>query len=391
MINIAKFFLWLFVIYISWYCEVYDDNILILYSTIAISMVCILADVISSKHRTKDLFSGPVKVLSLFGVYSLVSGIAICGFDEHFLNSMLSFLCTLVVCFDTCYISFRERSTKWLWLIFASAALLCSYQAIFHGVQWNNGHVMVVALSEFNNPNTLATYLLIGFISVLLLGEKTLKKNAIIVILCLAVLSYAIVLTGSRKCILAIGALFMMWVYSFLRDKKNNTKLLKILLTAVVAVAVVFVVINFSDTAAYERFDAGKDEDITDNMRYLMYVEAFNFWQESPLFGIGYNQFATRSFFEGYSHSTYAESLSCTGIIGFLILLIPSIVGLWYLIKKTRNNRQTVYFYEYSICLAVVIILFFLAVGSILYYQIPSAILISNLFVHLKYIENSEI
>ena len=61
--------------------------------------------------------------------------------------------------------------------------------------------------------------------------------------------------------------------------------------------------------------------------RTVLYNLAWDMYKEHPIFGIGYNCFASMSGYGYFTHSTYMELLACTGSIGFILFMSPVLSG----------------------------------------------------------------
>ena len=139
----------------------------------------------------------------------------------------------------------------------------------------------------------------------------------------IALFLYVIILSGSRKCLISAIILVLLWMfvnnYVQLKEGFTTRGLCQLIFCLLFFAIGIYIARNyFSLTTIFERFS-------TDNMnsglndRTLLYKRAFELWLKSPIIGIAYDQFKVLSGYNMYSHSTFAEILACTGVLGIAI------------------------------------------------------------------------
>jgi O-antigen ligase len=245
----------------------------------------------------------------------------------------------------------------------------------------NSGRISV---TEEANTNGVAILLFLGVYALMV---EFINRNIITKVLmagCILAVSYAMILTGSRKSFISLGIILVFWVIfcyipEIFRKKSIFAILGVIALTAVVCGTVVFFWGDISEMTLFQRL-FGLSEEIEGGKRVTMYEEAVALFLRSPLFGVGYKNFEVNSRYGVYSHSTYAESLSCTGLIGsvfyfgtFGIIFANAVKA--YLICKKNKDWQNLIRIKLSIFFLAAIA--FLSVGMILFYSFTgSAVLI---------------
>jgi O-antigen ligase len=129
------------------------------------------------------------------------------------------------------------------------------------------------------------------------------------------------------------------------------------------------------DSALFSRLQELFQPD-SEQERKSMYKVAFQLFERNPVFGIGYDQFKLISGFNTFSHSTYAEALSCTGAVGVILYFIPYIIVFIKLVKKVRMLRNGPDGHYAYIWMAMFFTMIFLATGMIHYYDIGSNIIL---------------
>ena len=98
-----------------------------------------------------------------------------------------------------------------------------------------------------------------------------------------------------------------------------------------------------------------------------LYQKGWKYFLEYPIFGLGYDCFKVVE--HGvFTHSTYMELLSCTGIVGFVTFLYPVLAGLYenIVFVKNDNGRK----------LALLLMMIISGTFGILYYNLVFMILI---------------
>ena len=93
-----------------------------------------------------------------------------------------------------------------------------------------------------------------------------------------------------------------------------------------------------TQTNLYDRLfgDNAEGAAQSDEIRKTYYIWALEHFAEHPLFGIGFNMF--KKLHGNYSHSTYAEPVACSGLIG-LFYLYPYFSIARKQIYLIRNNK----------------------------------------------------
>jgi O-antigen ligase len=74
--------------------------------------------------------------------------------------------------------------------------------------------------------------------------------------------------------------------------------------------------------------------------RIDLYSEAWKYFLQNPIFGLGFNQFRLYNSKGMYSHSTYMEILANTGMVGAVLFFAPHIWCLKWL-TIIANNADT--------------------------------------------------
>ncbi|ELC8345398.1 O-antigen ligase family protein [Clostridium perfringens] len=381
VIKLGKLLLSVFIIYSMWYKEAFTDLPLVLYGTVIIATGCI--GLIISKNNFKIPVFKFIMMLFVYGVYAFFTGLIISRDKSWFISMMITYFAFALVCFDCAYISNYEKSTEWILNSFKISSILCAVQTIFFGVEYPT-EVMVRTMSKENNPHTLGLVMVLGIFA--FTSKKKYIDNGIFkTIIAILIFLYVIILSGSRKSLICASIIILMWVL-FLLKANNTSKTKKILM--ILAIAIMFGIgvfyINefFFKSSIYERLlIIGSAA----NTRSELFKTAIEYWKESPLVGIGFAQYQIWSPLKIYSHSAYAEILSCTGVIGFSIFFGTM---LKYTIRIIKCNIRctTEQKYDFRIVLIMFITEWILGIGQIYVYYSTHLLVLTYLIMSIDYI-----
>lgn len=367
-----------FYLYIVWYKQIWGDNPLILYGTVGLLTCCVLARIITMGYLYARVLPPMLRMYIFYALYSFL-GVFVAKNSSAMLSSIVTYVCFVIVCFDCWYISFRLGNNGWIFRILRIAAIVCALQVILAGKPYDNG-VIVTTMSSINNPNGLAVVLLIGILSfaVDIKPEKLLPF--IFALLADAMMLYGIVLSGSRKCLLAAVPVLLYWLITYMKTlvKAREYKQLFFsifIISAALAVCLVYIKDEFQGTAAFKRIMLLFEEGGVDT-REGLYRDAFEYFKTSPLIGIGFDQYRFWSPHGYYSHSSYAEILSCGGLVGVLLFFIPLLKCLISCVKLSFSRGRPDAMYRIRMVTLMLVCELFLGIGQIFIYEIPHLLLL---------------
>lgn len=259
--------------------------------------------------------------------------------------------------------------------------LLSIVSAFFDGYNYKNGMYYGITLGPNNNPNTLGSTMTIGVYYLLNPQKKTTWFNwglrILVTVMCLII----VIRTGSRSgllCFLIAVTLTLFFQFLAYDDKTNSRIIRRFFIASIIVIAG----LSFWDYLKnLENGSSGIHRLLNEFSidafygRTNLYVEAWEVFKQHPVFGIGYKCFEYLSNSELYTHSTYMELLSCSGIVGFVLFLYPfvraSIVAWKH--RKTDMGRTLIFL---LICLVrglFGIVYYNLVVMVTLYYEIMRA------------------
>lgn len=376
-VKLCKLFVAAFLLYSTWYSQIWGANQMILYSSVGLSIFFLLLDAALVLMRLDLRKINPmVKMYVVFGVYAALTGVVFAVDRGEFLASVFTYVSFTIIAFEIWYVSFRADSFKWVLNLIYALAWLCALTTIFNGQEYQSG-VIVTTMGEYNNPNTLGVLMVFGIFAAVFQKEGF-NKYFVFKYFSVFVFLYVILLSGSRKALFAGVGLFVMWVAEYFIESRARKVTPKTIFTAAIIIlsimgAIKFLQIVYVEMAGFERLMLLFEEGGTAKRLQLMEA-AVQYWKQSPIFGIGLDQFRIWNENGFYSHSTYAEILSCTGIFGCLIFFLPLLKLLVVSVKKAFEKREDAY--EMRICLLMLGAELFLGVGQIFIYSATHMIML---------------
>lgn len=404
-IKLGKIFFLLLMLYLEWFKEAFFTIDILMYSLIVALTIVLIMDMKRNNNSKLIVLPSIVKAYFALALFSFVTGVFFVKNLDIFISYLLRLFVFSILSVECLYIIIREKSVRWLLNIFIICALLCSFQTIFFGISYRGAAVTTMGLN--NNPNKLGIVLVIGTMAILY-DKLAIDKKPIINMAILFSFIYAVMLAASRKCFVSIAVVSLVWLidyfqtsFSFKISVKQFLSILLIVVTIVFAVPILLD--KYNSTALFIRMSSFLNESDL-NTRLQLYSDAIDMWINNPILGIGYGQFGisnSYSFFREtyYSHSTYAELLSCTGTIGFLIFFCPIMKKFYQSIVALLHGRKNEYVDKSVIYNLKMIIVFFgielfLAAGQILIYELDHMLFLVFLFTetdklrHIVYLKH---
>lgn len=381
LVRMCKLFIGVFLIYNTWYSQIWGPNQMILYSSVGVSLVFVLLDGVLVLKRLNIRKVNPmVRMYIIFGVYAALTGIIVSSDSGEFISSMFTYISFTLIVFEIWYISFRTNNFRWILNFIYVSALLCAFTTIFYGQDYMN-EVVVTTMSKYNNPNTLGVLMVFGVFTVVFQKEP-LEKYFILKYPSVFLFLYVILRSGSRKALFAGAGLFLLWIVEYLivkirvrKEEKTSLKVYFIITIIILSIigAIFYIKNVYVGTSGFERLLLLFKKGGTSTRVHLIKT-AVQYWKQSPIFGIGLDQFKILYSKEYYSHSTYAEILSCTGIVGCLIFFLPLLKLLMSSVKQALKKSGNAY--QMRICLVMLCVELFLGTVQIFIYSVTHMIIL---------------
>ena len=384
-IGVIAFFLNVF-----WFKYVYFESAFILYGTAILAIGTMLVDIFNSGVIDISLFPYGVTINIIMSIYSLLTGIFVAVDQTKLLGSLRTYFVYSLFCLAICYISNRENSIDWLMKTLAFVSLLCCIYTFFQGYYYiGYGYI----LSDKINPNNYGLILVVGVCAIVFLSKNTIGNTTLSVVL-VALLLWGIIQCGSRKSLISVVMLVLFWLVphigNMIINEHHYGKLIGLILAVSIAFGAYYVFKNIymGSDSQIRMLKLGNESEVSSSMRRYYYQLSWSLFLKKPLFGVGFNQFQEYSSSGLFSHSLYAESISCWGLIGCLLYyppLVIAIVGacsIGFGTDKNTNGKKM---------FAILILELFMGTGQVLYYEINHLVLLTAVYCWLSNYQKKDI
>lgn len=332
---------------------------------------CIFIHAYRNMVSILQCFTIEVVMWILFAVSSLVIGIFIARNPEVLIEEVVTFMEFIILMYGIIYISAYDKSIDFFVEFFILFTAIRALTTLFNGVEYGSGRI---SMGLNNNPNELGISLAIGVCCILYKLDFKRLWNTVLSFMGILLFIYIVVLTGSRKSFISIALIVVYWLIFVAFKEVGRAKLKGIIMSALLVI-IGYSILNvmLKDSLLFLRlFDLFRSGD---NTRTGMYKVAIELFMQSPIFGIGFNNYRILSGYGTYSHSTYAEALSCTGIFGSFLYFYP--YGLLLMkYKKLFFNTEVsnLLLKQFRMMAGIFCVLLFLGIGIIHFYEITSSI-----------------
>lgn len=375
------------IVYFCWYVEAFGNLSLVVNGSFLLMAACIgVVWIVEGQIRMEEIPYGIWNHL-LMVVYSLVTGVFVALYSDTLIHTVRQYFIYFIIVYSFCFVSAHYNSYEWILRAVNIAVMICCIHLIFFGYHYSENRIV---LSANSNPNLLGTILNLGLFCLLYRTKFSFKSLSwIIPEICL--LTYNIVMTGSRKSFFVATGMLMIWGYSMIGSvMKNGSKKQKVLVWIFVAIAVLAFIRFFNDfvtnTELFSRMKTMKNEDSNDS-RVGMYLAAFEIFKKHPFWGAGLDQYQFLSGFGLYSHSTYAEMISSFGFFGSWLYIAPFLYALYQsTVFALRSDKG----FRAKLVLGFVIVEFFLGIGQIWFYDMSHFIAWTLIFLMLHQMDKEE-
>ena len=385
--KLSKFIYILFIFYIGYFQHVFFQvSNMPLALGIGMILFLVLYIVITSEGA-RIVITKPIFIWVFFSFYLLLSGIFVAHNKIHLVNSLITYIQILAMMIYIINISLIEGNNDFFLKTYCIYSIIYMITMLLWGYDGPGGRLQ---LSATSNPNSDGLTLLFGIFCILTLINPKKLKRLIGLLGIVGLFIYTIILTGSRKSFFtAISLVLLYFIYVFKNYWKSYTIIKKIISTLILLIILTLIIIlgksYFYDSVIYQRLSTGSGYSLV-KARSEWANEAIRLFNMNPIFGVGFNHYRILSIFGTYSHSTYLELISTTGIIGTLIYFSAYIViiyNLFYIYKKTKGTKSSIKALLYLILMFIMIIL-----GTVVihFYDIDENIMFS-LMISFYYIE----
>ena len=365
-----------FIFYMVWYQSAFSPinrAPLILGSSM---MLLLILYKMSRRGKISFSLADPIIIWIVFAIFALFSGYIVAANRDVLLNSITTYAQIIILMVFIVDFSRYEGNANFFLKSYAFLSIVYSLYMLFFGYRFLGR----VTLSASSNPNGDGLTLIYGIFCILTLSEGSKRKMTFFVSQALiGLLLYSIVLTGSRKSFLAAVALVFLWfILVFPRRFRASELKWKLVYSAWILSIVLLGAALFLPIFLHSVLFFRLTEELgaqSDQVRISMYQMSAEFFASSPLVGIGFNQFRVLSPWRTYSHSTYAEIISSTGIIGTILYFIPYCWIIYKLIYVYLLRRKSEVGTQALMYLVLMIVMLLLGAGVIHFYSITDNIM----------------
>ena len=318
-------------IFLNYYCYYIIRGAFIPHGTmifLGIAAICILFSILG--HDGGRIYIG--KELTMWGVYGLLAfGLSFTFSNMNqsaLMSDIFKYFQRLLLIFFISYICEKEGSIRFGLRALIVSAVGCTL-AVFSTLGSYQLKLDITSGADVST-NDIGALMAFGIIAILIYGGHNNRQSPVIISALKLAISIGctcvIFLAGSRKSITAV-IIFLLFVVIFCGSDffRNLTPIRFFCLVIIFAIAIFFIYQYLwqyvDDTNLYVRmFGRGVERTATsDDIRKELYLYALQDFIKHPLIGDGFNNFANLHGL--YTHSTYAEPLACSGIVGLLYLL----------------------------------------------------------------------
>jgi O-antigen ligase len=380
-IKLSKLIFALLLFYYGWFQLVFFQipNIMLL---LGVGMVTfIMIDAAFSGTNIFQFITWELRYWILFAFTCLIFGYFVAVDIEFLTSAVTTFAQFIILIYGIIYISNKDGKVDFFITVLILFAIVCAVTALSAGVVDVEGRTV---MSKLDNPNALGINMAIGISCVLYKVDFKRLLHSIIAFGMIMLMVYVAFLSGSRKTFISIALIIIYWVafvaFKDIKTLEMNQKVKGILLLAVAGIAGFNIFSSFFEgSILIDRMAAMFQGSETTRMG--MYDVAFDLFRDSPLVGVGLNNYRAISIFGTYSHSTFAEALSCTGLIGCTLYFTPYLITLFHYIKlSTSRNLDYMSFKQGRLLLGLFGVMVFLAIGVIHFYEMSSSVVFGIFF-----------
>lgn len=333
-----------------------------------------------------------MKLLNLWFLFAFITGVfSSSSMDNFFIGIEKVTLTILIANFIVLILLNRVELVNYIFLGILLAGLIQVF-GVLTGVNSDYLDATGRAVGFSSNPNSLGMKMIYASLSVLLF--LVLNKSKLIYILIsltlLTIFTSVVFDSGSRKSLLTLGFIILAFVPLYFTKNSNKTNPKSIFYSIVILIVTLTLINTFlsvfiEGTAVSNRIEMGEERGgVEGDIRYIMYLYGVDLFLENPVFGVGFNNFRTHFFTGQYSHSDYIESLSTTGLVGFLMYQSVYVIIIFRSLKlfiSTKSRQARLYA---GMSIIAITSLKIIGLGIILFYS-PSALIILGVFSALTF------
>lgn len=376
----------LYAIFLNYYCYYVISGSFIPGGTVlflGIAGLCVGTDILQKRYIHVGV---EMRCWIVYAVLSFLttSCILIDSGDLDYISDLIKFVQRLMIIGMVAYICEREGSARFGLQLMAVTAVALAISVV--AVTGDINRKLDITTGANLSANDTGAIMAFGCFAIIFAWGRRGASSLVLsslktagVICCIVV----IFLAGSRKSIGAVAVMLGLLLVLCLRDYGSKVNMRKFFTVMLVGAAAYLVITKYllqyaEQTNLYERIlgDGVEAASESDQTRINYYIWAFEHFMDHPVAGIGFNMF--KEYHGNYTHSTYAEPLACSGLIGLLYLypyysIVKKQIYLIRINKKdsyARLKQKEIFVY---LCMAL-----FVAVGIPYMYKDAPCILLGT-------------
>jgi len=296
-------------------------------------------------YNIKRLFPFEVMVWLIFIVYCILTGFFIAKDLSKVISYSVNFFEYISIIVVMLYISFNSKDggIRFFSTIFIFYGVFLSLSLIsFPSIEINDRY----SVSEWSNENEIALIMMLGSFFTIMGFKQRAWLNIVWRTLIVFLLAYGILLTGSRKSLIGVALVITLEVGYLLLSPLLTRKSKRILPSLILLIFIIFSFLTFYNYMYLGSILETRINELLiygDEIRFSMYNEAYILFNLHPLFGVGLGNFEVVSSFGTFSHSTYAELISTTGLFGSICFALTYFSIGTKLLSKLISSKSLVF------------------------------------------------
>ena len=336
-----------------------------------------------------DILTVECRLMLAFMAYMLTFGYIFAINRNGHLSQWITCLEYVVILIVISSVIKCSGTDSFYYMLFFNAFIL-SIIFLWKPVEYDQGRY---SIAMDMNPNGLGTSFAAGVWSISYIYQKK-KIHLLLSALLVVLFAYCILLTGSRKALIAAGLTIIVWLFicylPMIRKKEGNQYYLAFVIMGIVLAASGYLFISlYNDSTMANRMDVLKYES-TEGIRADMYRTGFKMFLNNPLFGLGFQGF--RQEYGSYSHATLVEIPVSGGIIGSILYFSMYYISIKKVVILYKQTERISEFVEENMRLRIILVLWivmlFYTTCVIHQYQFESFVLLGIIFGDTAYIED---
>lgn len=389
LLKINKILFLVMLFYQAWFQVVFFQINYFLHIVGFLMMASFFIDITLKKIRINKIFNIEIILWIIFGLVVFTFGYFNAYDKALHISSTIDYFQFLSVLIVIVYISLSEKKIDFFVNSFIALSFVCAISTIIIRYDYHHGRI---TMGPKNNPNTLGIMMAYGIGFLLFKLNFKSFSRAIIIITLIMLFTYVTFLSGSRKSFLSICILFFLWIIMLAIPLYKKMKLkskLKYLLILLLSILLIsnFIIPIFENSLLFNRLLILFKS--PDQGRIGMYNDAWRIFKEYPLFGVGMQQYRVVSVYQTYSHSTYAEAIANTGIIGSILYFsVYFILALRYIKIFFNKTLDIEILKKFRIMIFMFAMTIFLGIGVIHFYDLLSFVFFGVLISYIHIYES---